>query len=196
MSHHIYHTEGIVLGGFNVGESNRFLLIFTKDLGLVGASAQGIRALKSKLRYSLQELSYARVDLVRGKDVWRVTSAEKIHTRDLFPKNKEKRDAVARIASLLKRLCAGEEAHEELFEEVVSGLSFLHTESLAKEELSALEMILVLKILHHLGYWGGREEFAHIVHSAHWNKELLEEMRALAPKAIPEIKRALKESHL
>lgn len=196
MSHHIYHTEGIVLGGFDVGESNRFLFIFTKDLGLLGASAQGIRALASKLRYSIQYLSYARIDLVRGKDVWRVTSAEKIHDHAFFFPDKEKRDVVVKTASLLRRMCVGEEAHEALFGDIISGLSFLSDETFTKDELRSLEMALVLKILYHLGYWGKEIEFARIVYASVFSREVLDDMRLLAPSALKEINRALKASHL
>ena len=82
MLHHIYHTEGFVLSGQSVGEANKYFRIFTKDFGMVGAMAQGIRLLQSKLRYSLQDYSYSKISLVRGKQVWRIVGAikEKIFT--------------------------------------------------------------------------------------------------------------------
>ncbi len=75
--HHIYNTEGFVIGGTNVGEANKLLKIFTKDFGMITGSAQGIRHLKSKLRYSLQDFSYSSVSLVKGKEMWRVVNAER-----------------------------------------------------------------------------------------------------------------------
>ena len=77
MLHHIYHTEGFVLSGQSVGEANKYFRIFTKDFGMVGAMAQGIRLLQSKLRYSLQDYSYSKISLVRGKQVWRIVGAIK-----------------------------------------------------------------------------------------------------------------------
>ena len=50
MSHKIFHTEGIVLSSKDTKESDRYLAVFTKELGLVKATAQGIRKLESKLR--------------------------------------------------------------------------------------------------------------------------------------------------
>ncbi len=73
--HHIYHTEGIILGSKNYGETGKYYSIFTRDLGMVYASAQGVRKISSKFRYVLQDFSYVKVDLVRGRDFWRVTSA-------------------------------------------------------------------------------------------------------------------------
>jgi hypothetical protein len=51
------------------------LSIFTRDFGLVTAVAQGIRLEKSKLRYYVQNYSFAVFSLVRGKEFWRLTSA-------------------------------------------------------------------------------------------------------------------------
>ncbi len=54
MSHHIYQTEGVILGGFNVGESNRYLYVFTRELGLIGSNpstchVDGFLGLKQKV---------------------------------------------------------------------------------------------------------------------------------------------------
>ncbi|MCE9517782.1 recombination protein O N-terminal domain-containing protein, partial [Candidatus Nomurabacteria bacterium] len=72
--HHIYHTKSFVIGSYNRGEANKILVLYTREMGLVRAVAQGIRLNKSKLRFGLQDFSYASVDLVRGRDIWRVTS--------------------------------------------------------------------------------------------------------------------------
>ena len=47
--HHIYHTEGIILGSRNFGEAGKYYYLLTRDLGLVYASAQGVRKMSSKL---------------------------------------------------------------------------------------------------------------------------------------------------
>lgn len=76
--YHIYHTRGVILGSVPIGESNRFYKIFTEEMGLVHATAQAVREAKSKLRYSLQDFSWASFDLVKGREVWRITSAQGI----------------------------------------------------------------------------------------------------------------------
>lgn len=75
MAHHIYTTEGFVLDSLPFGEGNSFIYLFTRDLGLVGASARSVRDIKSKLRYGLQTFCRSTVSLVRGKNEWKVTSA-------------------------------------------------------------------------------------------------------------------------
>ena len=196
MSHHIYQTEGLILGGFNIGGSNRFLHIFTKNLGLISASAQGVRELKSKLRYSLQDFSYANLDIVRGKQVWRVINAGEICTLRFLMDNMEKQKVFTNIVSLIKRLFTGEEQQEILFDDVVSGFVFLKNEEFSKEDLRHFEIIMVLKILDHLGYWGRKEEFGKFLHKRVWDKKFLNEMSSLKPQALKDINRALKETHL
>ena len=44
---------------------------------MIYASASGVRKMSSKLRFVLQDFAYIKVDLVRGKDFWRLTSATK-----------------------------------------------------------------------------------------------------------------------
>ena len=57
--HHIYHTEGIILGSRNFGEAGKYYYIFTRDLGMITAGAQGVRKMSSKLRFVLQDFAAA-----------------------------------------------------------------------------------------------------------------------------------------
>src|SRR3989344_8517195 len=102
MSHHLYQTPGIVLSSSPYGEANRDFRIFTKELGLIRASAQGIRFLKSKLRYAIHDFSYCDLSLVRGKEVWRLTGVLK-HSNlfEDFKGSPETFAVFARVFSLL-----------------------------------------------------------------------------------------------
>lgn len=193
--HHIYHTEGIILSSINIGESNRFLFVLTKDLGLVGVTAQGVRELKSKLRYSLQTLSHAYLDLVRGKEVWRVTSAGELHSFSSLALHGEKRALYVRLSSLLRRLMPGEGKHEMLFHDFISGLRFLEHEITDIAEFKAFEALMVLRILRDLGY-GGDDAFSDFLRVGQWDRGLLAEFSPLRDEALRHINRALKESHL
>lgn len=196
MSHHKYQTEGFILGGFNVGESNRFFRIFTKELGLVSASAQGVRELKSKLRYSLQNFSYSNIDLVRGREVWRITNAENIYTLSCFDESVEKKKIYINIITFIKRLFAGEGSQSGLFEEVADGFVFLKNENLTAEELKSFEAVMMLKILNHLGYFDGEEKFALFLKKRNYDRGLLDKMNTIRYDAVREINKAIDHSHL
>ncbi len=193
--HHIYQTEGIVLGSRNIGESNRLFFLFTKDFGLVVAVAQGVRELKSKLRYSLQDFGYSKTDLVRGKEIWRVTNAENINGYHSLFHDREKIALVARIFSLLRRLLHGEERNRSLFEEVRRMLEFLRDEELTDEEMNNVEIVTNLKILHFLGY-GSNKKILESFLRMPTSKDLLKEITPVKKAALLAVNGALRESQL
>lgn len=192
--HHIYHTEGIILGSKNYGETGKYYSIFTRDLGMVYASAQGVRKMSSKLRFVLQDFSYIKVDLVQGKDFWRVTSASKTNLLEQLSKNPGTFAVMGNIASLLKRLLAGIEPNEALFNDLLNGLHILEKTEIP-EDLKNLEAILVLRILSNLGYIGGNETMQNLVKSP-FEENLLFEVSKSRREVLHQINKALKETHL
>ncbi len=126
--HSIHTTRGFIVGSRPYADAGRVLTIFTRDFGLIYATAQGIRLEKSKLRYYTQEYSFGAYSLVRGKEFWRLTSANgesqdlRFTIHDLRSEHKE---LIARIALLLRRLLQGEEPHPELFDIVFECWKFL-----------------------------------------------------------------------
>ena len=149
--HHIHHTTAFVIGHTDTREADRYLTLFTRELGVVRATAQGIRKLSSKLRFSLQDFSYARIDLVQGKNIWRITSAKKIESQALD--NKEYILMFSRILEMIRRLHQGEESTPYIFESLGKLLEILNfNKEISRDELSGLEYITVLRILSDSGY--------------------------------------------
>lgn len=192
--HHIYHTEGIILGSKNHGEAGKYFNIFTRDLGLIYASASGVRKMSSKLRFILQDFAYVKVDLVRGKDFWRVTSASKSNKLEEITKRRETLEIFQKIAKLLKRLLAGEEANEALFRDTLNGLLVLE-KTKNKEELSNIEVVLVLRILGNLGYIGESKNLESLIKSP-FEEGIVFEVAKSRPEILKQINKALKETHL
>lgn len=195
--YHIYKTEGFVLDSLNFGESNKFLYIFTKDFGLINSSAQGLRKLNSKLRYGLQSFCHSEIALVKGKKGWRITSAKQV--KNLFSLLKENKEALkicAGVFALLKKMLAGEEKDEKLFEIVRSGLDYLADKNPSGENLKNFEFILILKILERLGYVGKSDKLEIFTSSGDWNDNILETMNSSRQSAIREINRAIRESQM
>lgn len=191
--HHIYHTEGIILGSRNYGEAGKCFYIFTRELGMIYASAQGVRKMSSKLRFILQDFAYVKIDLVQGKDFWRVTSASKTNRLEGVLKNYGTYGVFSNIAKLLKRLLAGVEKNETLFDDLVSGLSIL--EKSEEGDLRNIEAVIVLRILNNLGYIGGDEMLETIIKSP-FESEVIFEAAKNRTKILSEINKALKETHL
>ena len=197
MSHHIYHTEGFILRGESVGEANKYFSIFTKDFGMIGATAQGIRLLKSKLRYSLQDYSYSRISLVKGKHIWRIVGA--IKENDLHRSlngSRDKFELLAKTFALLLRLVRGEEKNEILFNHISSACEFLEKENLDGNLLRNCENLLIMRILHSLGYMAESPNFKELLSSVVWTKDLVSKMSPLGRDAVLQINKALKETQL
>ncbi|MES2214122.1 MAG: DNA repair protein RecO [Patescibacteria group bacterium] len=157
MSYNIYTTRGLVLSARPLREADRLYSVLTKDLGLIYARALGVRKEASKLRGNLEPFSLVHVSLVRGQVQWRVTSASLIAPASVFDHKKSMLRSLVRGFSLLERLVQGEEKHPELFEAVEEVFNFaLSDEAVAGSE-EPLEMILVARLLHHLGYLSSKD---------------------------------------
>ncbi len=150
--HHIHHTEAFVIGSIPKGEDSKVLILYTRDLGLVYAHAQGIRKLSSKLRFTLADFSRANVDLVRGKEVWRVTTATSISTFTLVLGTIESEKIIARVFSLVRRLVTGEEPNEEIFKTLTRLFELFSLPNTEKEEYRRIELLTVARLLIALGY--------------------------------------------
>lgn len=189
-------TQGFIIGSRPYGEADKILLIFTRDLGLIQATALGIRLEKSKLRYHAQDLAVGTFSLVHGKEFWRLTSA-KADERIDTPAYGSGIEIVARVAVLLKRLLHGEEPHPDLFECVDCFIKYLSDSSrLTDVQISALESLTVLRILRALGYIGKSGELEPLMVSFEIDTVGLD--LALAKKTLvnQHINKALKESQL
>ncbi|TSC54655.1 MAG: DNA repair protein RecO [Parcubacteria group bacterium LiPW_30] len=196
MSYHRYTTESIVLGGVNLGEANRMFYLLTKDFGLIFATAQGVRLSKAKLRYLLQDFSVCKIDLVFGKNMWRVV--------DVFGGDKQillneygttKMKVLARVFSLARRLLHGEERNAPLFEEVNKFMEFIKTKDISFEDLLLVEGIMAARILNHLGYWGENDRLAQVF-LGEVNEGKIKDTLSVKSELFKEINKALKETHL
>ncbi len=193
--HHIHHTHGFILSSRNIGEANKMLSIYTREMGLVKVIAQGIRLHKSKLRFTLQDFSYVNVDLVRGKEVWRVTSAKHINSFPLARASFSSLLLIMRVSKLLERLCGGEGPSETIFDDFIQALYLLDEKEIESASREALELHLVLRIMNSLGYIGDSDILAEYLSSSFDHsktKEILRKRQSI----IAHINKALNESQL
>jgi len=198
MAHHLYQTDTFVVGFHPSNEANCLYSLFTKDLGLIEAKAQGIRLNKSKLRYSLQGLSQTRVTLVRGKEYWRVVGAqEPTHYWISLKGQPEKLALVERFLSLVRRLIHGEERNESIYKTLQFATTFLlDTDSLTKETLHLLEIMIVARVLSALGYFEPKDMYKEILEGSEITEANLLKVNICKKELLRDINKALEESHL
>jgi len=180
--HEIVITQGIVLGKRNIRESDVVVALFT-PYGLLRAHARGARKEESKLRFGLEPLTRGRYSLVKTRREWRLTGAGEISRA--FAQS----GSAARIARLLLRLMPGQEPSPELFAVVLEGLDMLVKAGEQKAKVESIEVIVVLRILSHLGYLPHTQALAPFVEG-----EFTLELSAKALEARGMLVRAINES--
>lgn len=119
-------TEGIILKEADLNEVDRLLTVYTKELGKVRVSAKGVKRLESKLRYSIEPISYVQLILVEGKSFLILKDAVLI---DEFLKTKKdlKKIKVAReIAETIDEAIVGEEKDEGIWNLILTSFEELN----------------------------------------------------------------------
>lgn len=153
--HTIHHTDAFIVKSQPAGEANRRLWLFTKELGLVIAAVQGVRKQGAKLAMHTSDYSLISADLVRGKEVWRLTTAQEIENPFIGKDPNGLGRAFIRTLSVVDRFCQGEEAHPELFDHLQECLAVIATHSI---DPKAFDTLSVWKVMVLLGYSAVAEE--------------------------------------
>lgn len=154
MSHNIYNTRTFIIDTLPSRESDKMVVMYTEDFGLIMAVAQGVREMKSKLRYSLQDFSYGTVALVRGREMWRITNAAT--EISIFNKalNSVARETLAEILKFVKRFAPGEARNDDIFGNLKEASAFLfrYQKEINASDVKTLEVVTKLRIMYTLGY--------------------------------------------
>jgi DNA repair protein RecO len=199
LSYTIHTTSGFIVDSRPSGEAGKLLSVFTKDLGLIRASAQGIRFEKSKLRPFVQNYSFGKYSFVKGKEYWRLTNADEVQdtkTYEVIGESLKKKELIARVSLLLSRLLQGEETHPELFTAFELFIKFINKSELSNEELTTVESLIVIRILHRLGYVGVIPDLVLEITSDTFDVERLKKLESWRIIMNQHINKALRESHL
>jgi DNA repair protein RecO (recombination protein O) len=113
--HAIHHTRAVILKSLPSKEGDKLFWLFTEDFGLVVAVATGIRKPGAKLASQLIEYSFVDVDLVKGREVWRLVSAVPIVSPVSGKTTHPLARAYVRMLATLERFLVDEGVHTELF---------------------------------------------------------------------------------
>lgn len=149
MAYSTYTTEAIVCGGRDRNTTDRSLLLFTREGGMLYAEARGARRETSKQRFALQDFTRIRVSLIRGKSGWRVGSVEAQENYYTSAASREARGSVVRLTKLVRRFTRGEEPHPAVYDFVQRALSLLSSD-VSKREFT--ELYVQVHFLALLGY--------------------------------------------
>lgn len=186
-----YHTEALVLGSKQSGESDKTVSLLTRDFGLVRARASGVRGERSKMRYALQDYSHSNVSLVKGKRAWRAAGATAIHVAQGDPRGIA---SFARISELVLRLVHGEERSDYLFEALREAHGALMQEK--ADAFGMIEIVCVARILYSLGYISSEALGAALFTNTAYTGESLLEAESMKDALLMSINKAISETQL
>ncbi len=197
-----YRTEALVLTSRASGEANRFVYLFTRDLGLVGAMAQGVRGAHSKMRPHLGLFSHVRISLVRGKEMWRITNA--IALRNIGGEAAAHPVALmsmVRLVGVVRRLVHGEEGDPRLYELLISGLVAIvavanRDDTGRTDTHRVIEWVAVARILRQLGYLRGDALKWPFLEGDAFDEAVLSSVRIRARPLVEAINESLRASQL
>ena len=191
MAYQTYITEALVCGSRNSNTSDRSYLLFSREAGMVYATARSVREERSKQRYALQEFSHIRVTLVRGKGGWRIAGVEPIGNIYFDTTERGARKTLRNTINLLRRVVQGDTPQPELFDDVVTSLR-----QCGHYDSESLELLLALRILRNLGYVAPHPMYNTMLSCSFAYEavhELTDERRTSCRRAIEQ---ALESSHL
>ena len=163
MSHAVYQTPAIILSAKNMRESNKLMVLYTEKFGLIYISIQSARELKSKMRFHLNIFSLVDVDLIQGRDIWKLTGIHEYYSSLSFI-DTSWYVLVNKVSDFLLRLCKGEEVNNDIWTDFKMLYCMIQNiKDISKEDENRFEIILISRILYYLGYWKGEEYyiFAH-----------------------------------
>lgn len=119
-------TEGIILRKIDSNEVDNFLIAYTKDLGKIKISAKGTKKVESKLRYSVEPITYVQLILVQGKNFLILKDAVIKNQFLGIKKDLEKLKIVREIINIIDEAIAGEEKDEEIWKLILGTIRDLN----------------------------------------------------------------------
>lgn len=168
--------------------SDKAFLLFTRDAGMLWASARSVREERSKQRFALQDFSLVKISLVRGKTGWRVGSVEGQGNFFVTSDNQQGRAGVTKLVRLLRQFIHGEESHPVIFDDTKVALRELSKET---KDVETILEIFSLRLLYRLGYVAKADVVDKYLEEEKWW-----EMSPLPKAAAEMVERAKSVSHL
>ena len=161
MSYQTYITEAVVCGSQVSNTSDKSFLLFTREAGMLWATARSVREEKSKPGHALQDFSLIRVSLVKGKSGWRIGSVEALGNSFMESNAREARAGSAYLVKLIRRYVHGESALPDVFTDLLTALTLAKNADTEKRE--AALAVFHVRLLARLGYVAGSAELTPLI---------------------------------
>ncbi len=195
MSYHVYTTESLILKSYSNREADGNFSILTRDMGVIHASATGVRLMKSKLAPALLDSSHSVLSLVRGKNIWRIIGGTPIANTARFSLEQFEAKVVwFHFLNTLRLLVSGEEREYALLPLALSFRQSLDRRNFNPQELSALECLGIFHLMCELGYAHERSEYEAFFSGDLFSEDSIQAAIKVKPLLVSDLNRALSAS--
>ena len=121
-------TDGLILREYeSPSEVDRFVAILTRERGLIRASARGAKRPKSRFGSSTQQLCYARLSLIPGRDKYIIEDAQPQEVFFSLRQDVERLALAQYFCELALHLCPTDVPAPQHLRLVLNGLHYLAT---------------------------------------------------------------------
>jgi DNA repair protein RecO (recombination protein O) len=145
-------ARGIILSSRPLGEADRIVSLFSRELGRLDAVVKGVRRTKSRWGGRLEPFGVVDLVLFRGRSLYTITSAQLVaafsHVRD----DREAMAAAALACEAVAGLFGEEEANERVFNLLARSLTEIDRGFVGPARSSPLVLGVLMKLLHEAGY--------------------------------------------
>ena len=144
----IIKTDGVVIKRTSVGDNDVILTVFTEKLGVIKASAKGVKSLKSRMAAGSALFTYAEFVLKQGKTMYSVSSCEPKESFYNLATNIERLSFATYIADLTGYTVREETPDGQLMSLLLNTLYLLAN---SQRDLRLIKCVYELKLLNYLG---------------------------------------------
>jgi DNA repair protein RecO (recombination protein O) len=144
----LYNAHGVILRRRDVGESDRIVIVYTREFGKRSFSARGSRKTTSKIAGQIEPFSQVRLLVSRARSVDIISQAESVNA---FPSLRltEKTIATAGlIVELVDAMTPEEQPNKNVSELIVASLTLIDS----GHDPGLVLVAFQLGLLRHLGY--------------------------------------------
>lgn len=151
MSSRFLTTEALVIGSMRYLEADRIVTLYTRERGLIGAIAKGVRRTKSKVGGRLEPFTLIRASLYTGRNLYTIVGVDTLRTFQGVRDGLFRMEEGARLFTAVRHLFPAEEGSAPAFNLLVRGIAHLAE---APDPARAAGVVLAtrLKLLALLGY--------------------------------------------
>lgn len=188
----IHTTEAYIISITARGDADMLMICISDEYGLMYVSIQGARKEASKHRYVAQPYTFVRISCVKGKAGWRLTGIEEL---DRISRHSVFFPAYTHFTALITKLVHGEESGN-LFSILYEGWKSYQQHNIKDADVMLVERIIVLRILHSLGYIGASTMTDICLDSYGLSSDLIEHVRLYQKPITAIINTSIKASGL